>query len=204
MRRRSEQTRNDIILAARELFLAKGYVATSMDQIAENSHVTKQTLYGYFTDKRSLFTGVIEAAVGSPWDTQKSFGSITTIDDLEQVLLKMGAHINVVSMNPEYIKLLRVIVSEAATQPELGDLFRRGVTYRALDSLEVLFAQATKKGIITLDDPKNVARLFLGSFVIRIFLDGLLGRPEEIVRQTDAELYAYVHTFVQNVMCKKE
>jgi AcrR family transcriptional regulator len=60
---RSTKKRRAIVEAARALFLRKGYVATSMDEIAADAGVSKQTVYSHFADKEGLFTQIVTAAV---------------------------------------------------------------------------------------------------------------------------------------------
>ena len=48
-----------VIQQARELFLAQGYAAVSMQQIADAVGVNKATLYHYFRDKQALFIAVM-------------------------------------------------------------------------------------------------------------------------------------------------
>ncbi len=48
------ETREKIIVAARELFNEFGYEKTSMDLIAKEAGVTKKTIYSYFKDKNAL------------------------------------------------------------------------------------------------------------------------------------------------------
>jgi AcrR family transcriptional regulator len=54
----AEQTRRDLIEAARVLFAEHGYAATSLNTITERADVTKGALYHHFRDKRDLFTVV--------------------------------------------------------------------------------------------------------------------------------------------------
>ncbi len=51
--------RERVIQQARDLFLAQGYAAVSMQQIADAVGVNKATLYHYFRDKQALFIAVM-------------------------------------------------------------------------------------------------------------------------------------------------
>jgi TetR/AcrR family transcriptional regulator, mexJK operon transcriptional repressor len=53
---RSARKRRAIMEAATTVFLGKGYLGTSMDEIAALAAVSKQTVYKHFADKEGLFT----------------------------------------------------------------------------------------------------------------------------------------------------
>jgi AcrR family transcriptional regulator len=50
-----EIRRDEILLAARKIFTAKGYAATSLDDVAREHGLSKATLYYYFPSKAHLF-----------------------------------------------------------------------------------------------------------------------------------------------------
>ena len=52
--------RQRILSVAKALFLAHGYHASSMNQIAREAGVTKLTVYNHFQDKATLFSCAIE------------------------------------------------------------------------------------------------------------------------------------------------
>ncbi|RSN46490.1 MULTISPECIES: TetR/AcrR family transcriptional regulator [Actinomadura] len=60
---RSRRTREKVIEAARELFVAQGYGATSLQEVADRAGVAVQTVYYVFSNKRTLFKGVVDTAV---------------------------------------------------------------------------------------------------------------------------------------------
>src|ERR1700733_10081172 len=51
---------NDVLLAARQIFWRKGYQGTSLDDITEETGLTKPSLYAAFGDKASLFLKVLD------------------------------------------------------------------------------------------------------------------------------------------------
>jgi AcrR family transcriptional regulator len=63
-RRRSEARPGEIVEAALDLFVEKGFAATKMDEIAKRAGVTKGTVYLYFPSKEDLFRAVVEEMMG--------------------------------------------------------------------------------------------------------------------------------------------
>jgi AcrR family transcriptional regulator len=61
--RRKEARPSELIAAALELFVERGFATTKMDDIAVKAGVSKGTLYLYFDSKEALFKAVIEQGV---------------------------------------------------------------------------------------------------------------------------------------------
>ncbi|MET7642487.1 helix-turn-helix domain-containing protein [Streptomyces sp. NPDC005426] len=60
---RSRRTRAKIVEAARDLFVAQGYGATSLQEIADRAGVAVQTVYFVFRNKRTLFKDVVDTSI---------------------------------------------------------------------------------------------------------------------------------------------
>ncbi|MBI3160804.1 MAG: TetR/AcrR family transcriptional regulator [Chloroflexi bacterium] len=59
IRTKGKRTREDILQAAYELFIANGYHGTSMRQIAERAGIALGGIYNHFTGKEQIFKEVI-------------------------------------------------------------------------------------------------------------------------------------------------
>jgi len=57
----AQATRHALIDAARDLFGANGYAATSLDEVVEAADVTKGALYHHFENKAGLFAAVYKS-----------------------------------------------------------------------------------------------------------------------------------------------
>lgn len=62
-REQAERTRRDIVMAALELFVERGYVGTTMNDIAAAAGVAVETVYRAFSNKALVFKSAVEAAV---------------------------------------------------------------------------------------------------------------------------------------------
>lgn len=106
-------TRTAVLDAAKELFVAKGFEATSVDEIAGAAHCSKGAVYHHFRDKQAIFAELFRAsqaaimqatlpaalermpADASPWE--QALLSITAVlhcyvaDDDARVLLRESA-----------------------------------------------------------------------------------------------------------------
>ncbi|MFC4565021.1 TetR/AcrR family transcriptional regulator [Nocardiopsis mangrovi] len=71
---RSRRTREKVVEAARELFVARGYGATSLQEVADRAGVAVQTVYFVFRNKRTLFKDVVDTSIAG--DTE----SVATMD----------------------------------------------------------------------------------------------------------------------------
>jgi AcrR family transcriptional regulator len=79
LRARQQMSREEVLDAAAEAFIARGYAATSIDDVADRLGCTKGRVYHYFRTKGELFLGVHRkaldlafAAVSPVWEQEGS------------------------------------------------------------------------------------------------------------------------------------
>jgi AcrR family transcriptional regulator len=61
--RRAVETREALLAAAHRLFVANGWIGTGMRDVAVEAGVATETVYAYFSSKRSLLQAVVDVAV---------------------------------------------------------------------------------------------------------------------------------------------
>tara|TARA_Y100001001_G_scaffold132456_1_gene132358 strand:+ start:98 stop:721 length:624 start_codon:yes stop_codon:yes gene_type:complete len=110
-----------IIEAATRLFLRKGYSGVSMEEIARESAVAKQTLYSYFKGKDDLFRAIIRK------QSESFFALLPRNDDpavnIEDFLYQVGEAAMDMMFKRDTLELYRLAVAETPRFPELGELY---------------------------------------------------------------------------------
>ena len=114
---RYEKNQRKILDAARSLFLSEGYQNISMDKVASEAEVTKQTVYRYFPSKAELFKAVLKHI--SPEGRDYNFGRGNVREELEA----FARDFLTVHLTKERLGLFRLVISESAQVSELGRTF---------------------------------------------------------------------------------
>lgn len=175
-----------IFKAARNQFLLQGFKGATMDAIALEAGVSKQTLYNRYPDKQMLFQAILQEMISSiSRETEKEPPIITTSADLRAALQSIGQEMVHTIANPEYLQFMRVILPEFHQYPELKEHFRTKMPDRIIGTLTLIFNTARDRGLIRTANPELLARMFAGTILTYILQRGVLGKPDEAML-TDA------------------
>jgi AcrR family transcriptional regulator len=114
--------RTDYLLdVAAELFLSKGFAATSVGEIAAHAKASKSTFYSRFPTKEKLFTEVFRRRADVAFH---EFATILLPDaEPREVLCSLGKGLMRCVLAPDSINLLRLVYTESRHIPELGRIF---------------------------------------------------------------------------------
>lgn len=164
----SEQTlgrtalkRQGILDAAAGLFLRKGFLGTSMDEVAALAAVSKQTVYKQFASKEALFLGIVESMTGAASDRVQV--EMPAPADLTQVASELRGHaerLMTIALSPELLQLRRLVIGEAGRFPALGKALYNGGPGRAIAGLAVALERWASLGLLTIADPLAAATQF--------------------------------------------
>ncbi len=119
-RERARQTRDQISDTAREMFLSRGYAATTVAAIAAAAHVSVETIYKGFGGKPGLVRAIIEkglAGEGPVPAEQRSDHIRDTEPDPRKILAAWGAF--TAELAPRVGPILQ-LARDAASDPEVA------------------------------------------------------------------------------------
>lgn len=151
-----------IVDVARSMFLADGFDAVGMKQVAEAARVSKGTLYARYPSKEALFKAVIEKTV-EDWSAEASQQDTQLTDDIEQRLRHHATIIATWLGRPDVLALQRLLMSVEERFPELVDVMRdRGHDYIVGVITRDIESAAERAGR-TAKDALSVARLLVAA-----------------------------------------
>jgi len=112
----SSQKALEILRAARKVFIAKGFEAASMDAVARTAGVSKATVYAHFRSKSDLFAAIVAQVAG------RLTGEIHSVMEarlpLRQALMRIGTEFLEVLVDPERVRIFRMMVAETDRLPD--------------------------------------------------------------------------------------
>lgn len=147
-----------ILDAAQELFLSQGFEATSLNQIAAGAAATKRTLYVKIGDKADLFAHVVRRLLDQ---RRERLNDTSANGSPADRLVRFGESLLDVALDPDVLRLYRLMVAEAPRFPALASLMEEQLAHGAHATLADLLRNETARGRIALDDPETAAELLL-------------------------------------------
>jgi TetR/AcrR family transcriptional regulator len=124
--RRKEARPGELIDAALELFVSKGFAATRVEAVAQKAGVSKGTLFLYFATKEDLFKAVVRhAIVGRFTEWNAEFDSFpgTTADMVRYAMRSWWDQVG----NTQASGISKLIMSEASNFPEIASFYDQEV-----------------------------------------------------------------------------
>jgi TetR/AcrR family transcriptional regulator, mexJK operon transcriptional repressor len=160
-----------IIDAAEGAFLRNGYTETSVDAIAVEAGVSKQTIYNHFGDKEQLFRAVIrtaqnDAEAEAEVDASPGLGLagledfLGDSDDLDRDLRLFAQRSTRFALREDIVALRRLVIAESARHPELLDEWAWRRPRLELSLARAIETQA-RRGVLDVPDAQVAAHQFV-------------------------------------------
>jgi AcrR family transcriptional regulator len=159
--------RRQVVEGARLVFLARGFDAASMGDIAKAAGVSKGTLYVYFKNKEELFAAIVQQECGN--HAEGAFPLDNNDGDVEGVLTRIGTQLVTFMCRPEKASSLRIVIAIADRMPEIGKTFyETGPGYGIKRLTDYLEAQV-RAGTLAIDDCEVAAAQFIDACQSTLF-----------------------------------
>lgn len=143
--RRKDARPQELLAAALELFVERGFAATRLEDVAKRAGVSKGTLYLYFTNKEELFKAVVREnivpALGEAEGIISNFEGHSA-DMLRCVIMGWWERIGATQASG----IVKLVMAEAGNFPELAKFYQEEVIHRSSLMMGRMFERGISRG----------------------------------------------------------
>ena len=151
---KSQIKAESILEAAVDLFVRRGFKDVSMDSIAKQAGVSKQTVYSHFGTKNDLFTAAITAKCDVYHINERIFQQAASCRD---ILIDFCLHFHDMVTSEAAISIHRTCAAQTLNHREIGELFYQAGPLRVITLLSDYLAQKNLQGELAIDDTEDAS-----------------------------------------------
>jgi len=159
--------RQQIIEGAHAVFLAQGFDAASMNDIARAAGVSKGTLYVYFQNKEQLFQAICTQECAE--HAEGTFKFHPEDQDVKATLTRVGVDFIKFLCRPEKASTARTVIAIAERMPEIGKSFYETGPAHGIALLANYLEGQVKAGVLAVGDCEIAAAQFIDSCQSTLF-----------------------------------
>jgi len=171
---RAAERRGAIIEAAMDEFIARGFAATRLDDIAKRAGVAKGTIYLHFKDKESMFEELIRTAL-VPLTGRLAAPPLTggSVRDAIEGFARMFVQEVATTRRGD---IVRLVVAEGPRFPAIADFYYREVVSRGLAGMRALIELAIARGEIGQKDLARYPQILVAPAIVAVVWQSLFSR----------------------------
>lgn len=156
--RQPTKKEQEVLNVASDYFLSHGYKGTSINAMARDSGISKESIYRYFSSKKELFEAVIAKELTEYQDKLQFLDFEYDSIALDKALKRAAESIIVAVTADVTLALRRLIFQETVRSPDIGEFyFEIGpqVAYKNLAKIFAVHQSETEYG------PEKLAHYFV-------------------------------------------
>jgi AcrR family transcriptional regulator len=172
---RAAERRSAIIEAAMDEFIAQGFAATRLDDVAKRAGVAKGTIYLHFKDKEALFEELIRTAI-VPLVNRLAAGpppSGASVRDMVEGFARTFIHEVTTTRRGD---IVRLIVAEGPRFPAVADFYYREVVSKGLAGMRAAIQLAIARGEIKHKELAQFPQILIAPAMIAVIWQSLFAR----------------------------
>ena len=174
-RRRKQARPQEIIQAALDLFVEKGYAATRAEEVALRAGVSKGTVYLYFANKQELFEAVVCESLlpilAEANDLLDHFVG-NSFDLLEELLWRWWERVGPSKLSG----IMKLVMAEAGNFPEIAR-FYHSIFIKPAEQLMIrLLQRGITRGEFRKVDPQHMVHVMTAPMVMLFVWQNSFGR----------------------------
>lgn len=143
--RRKQARPGELLVAALDLFVDKGYAATRVEEVAARAGVSKGTLFLYYPSKEDLFKAVVAETISgriAEWNAEFETFEGPTAEMVRYCLRSWWEHVGATRA----CGITKLMMSEARNFPELAAFYQREVVRPGQDLIRRILRRGIDRG----------------------------------------------------------
>jgi len=172
---RAAERREAIIAAAMDEFIAQGFAATRLDDVAKRAGVAKGTIYLHFKDKEALFEELIRTAI-VPLVNRLAAGPPpvgASVRDMVEGFARTFIHEVTTTQRGD---IVRLIVAEGPRFPAVADFYYREVVSKGLAGMRAAIELGIARGEIKHKNLAQFPQILIAPAMIAVIWQSLFSR----------------------------
>jgi AcrR family transcriptional regulator len=185
MARTPKITNEQILDAAREIFLQQGFGASTLE-IAQKAGISEASIFKRFSTKEELFFASMGIPERPPW--VQELDSLSGKGNLKENLIHLC--LQTLEFHRQVMPRLMMLKARGNLLPEMASVIK-SKPIREVKVFTNFLAQEIEQGRLRSSDPQTIAMILLGSLMNYVFLEQM--HPAEVIKIEEA-------IFVQNLV----
>lgn len=143
--RRKQERPGELLEAALDLFVEKGYAATRVEEVAARAGVSKGTLFLYFASKQELFKAVVRHSIAgrfAEWSEELDSYCAPSDELLRYCFNTWWEHIG----NTKASGITKLMLSESGNFPELAQFYQQEVMMPGHQLIRRIMQRGVERG----------------------------------------------------------
>jgi len=193
--RRKEARPGELLNAALDLFVEKGFSATRVEEVAARAGVSKGTLFLYFQSKEDLFKAVVRENIANKFPTwQEEFITFegSSSDMLRYALVSWWERIG----NTRASGITKLVMSEAQNFPEIAEFYQEEVIKPGNAMIRRILERGVQSGEFRDIDLEQAVHIIVAPMIFLMMWKHSMGACAASAKIVDPEQFIHMQVDV--------
>lgn len=194
--RRKDARPRELLAAALDLFVEKGFAATRAEEVAQRAGVSKGTLFLYFSSKEELFKAVVRHNISSHypnWHEQLLNYGGSTADMLHLCAQGWWEHVGATQASG----ISKLMMAEGAKFPDLSRFYLEEVIEPGNALILRILQRGVQRGEFRSDvDLTHLVHAFVAPMLYLVVWKHAAASPTPLSQQLDPQLFLSTHVTI--------
>jgi AcrR family transcriptional regulator len=189
--RRKDARPQELLEAAMDLFVERGYAATRLEDVARRAGVSKGTLYLYYENKEELFKAVVRGnivpVIGAA-ETSVAEHDGDSADLLRHLIHSWWQRLGATKASG----IIKLVMAEAGNFPELVSFYQEEVINRSTRTMSTMLERGIARGEFRPIDVRQMTQVLMAPMLMLITWKHSVGPCP----RSELEPLAFLDTFL--------